>query len=89
MQYPNEVLSIGECENASAKKGGVLKVAALYCTAEMGFTDREPFSDVSGVEPSVSVDSFGSLLRVLQVALEHVGTLDAHLPRKTSKRIIT
>lgn len=52
-----------------------------------GLTYREPFSDISRVKPPVGVDGFSSFLGVLQVALEHIGTLDAHLPFKKQARV--
>lgn len=46
-------------------------------------THRKPFSNVSSVNPALCVDSLGGLRWVLQIALEHVGTLHTHL--KTNK----
>lgn len=40
---------------------------------------RKPFADVASMEPAVFIQSLCSLLRVFQVPLEHVFTLDTHL----------
>lgn len=42
-------------------------------------TYRHPHAYVSRVQPAVAVDRLGRLHGVLQVALEHVQPLDAHL----------
>ena len=48
-------------------------------------THREPAPDVSCVKPSIFVQGFLCLRRVLQVSLEHVGALDADLPMRWYK----
>lgn len=43
------------------------------------FSYRQPFADVAGVVPAVVVDDLARLLGLLEVSLEHVGALHAHL----------
>ena len=40
---------------------------------------RKPFSNVSSMEPAVTVDSFSGLFRIIEVAFEDVRTFHADL----------
>lgn len=60
------------------------------CEVELkqhNLTYRKPFSNVSSVKPSICINRLHSLLGVLQIAQEHVGTLHTHLETQTRTQL--